>query len=103
MFSQLDVLDRICDFSAPRLETLQKLYPGLHFGTSIDEVLGETPPLREIVIATPLAESHYSIASKALLAGKKTYFVEKASDLALRSRGAGTHRDGGSPSDASSW
>ena len=74
VFSQLDVLDRICDFSAPRLEALQKLYPGLHFGTSIDEVLGDSS-IEGIVIATP-AESHYSIASKALLAGKDV-FCEK--------------------------
>jgi len=74
VFRQLDVLHRICDFSVPRLDTLRKLYPDLPLESSIDEVLNDSS-IDAVVIATP-AETHYSIASKALQAGKDV-FCEK--------------------------
>ena len=74
VFRQLGVLHRVCDFSAQRLDTLQKLHPDIRLGNSIDEVLDDSS-IDGVVIATP-AESHYGIASKALLAGKDV-FCEK--------------------------
>ena len=74
VFRQLGALRRICDFSPRRLDTLQKLHPDIPLGSSIDEVL-EDSSIDGVVIATP-AESHYGIASRALLAGKDV-FCEK--------------------------
>jgi UDP-2-acetamido-3-amino-2,3-dideoxy-glucuronate N-acetyltransferase len=74
VFRQLDALHRICDFSPLRLETLRQLYPDIRLGNSIDEVVDD-PSIDGIVIATP-ADTHYGIASKALLAGKDV-FCEK--------------------------
>jgi UDP-2-acetamido-3-amino-2,3-dideoxy-glucuronate N-acetyltransferase len=74
VFRQLGALKRVCDFNAKRLDALQKQYPDLRTGSSIDDVL-EDSSIDGIVIATP-AESHYSIATRALLAGKDV-FCEK--------------------------
>jgi UDP-2-acetamido-3-amino-2,3-dideoxy-glucuronate N-acetyltransferase len=74
VFRQLGVLRRICDFSAQRLDTLQQQHPDIRLGSSVDEVL-EDSSIDGVVIATP-AESHYGIASKAILAGKDV-FCEK--------------------------
>lgn len=74
VFSELGVLYRICDFSGPRLEELGPKYPGVKVDTSYDAVLND-PEVDAVAIATP-AETHYSLARKALLAGKDTY-VEK--------------------------
>jgi predicted dehydrogenase len=74
VFRQLGALYRICDFSTERIETLRGSYAGIEMGTSIDEVFND-PRVDGIVVATP-AESHYSIASKALSAGKDV-FCEK--------------------------
>lgn len=77
-FSKLGVLGRICDFSADRVATLQQQYPGVPAGCTYEEVLDD-PTIRGVVIATP-AQWHYSMASKALLAGKDVY-VEKPMTL----------------------
>src|SRR5215469_16530047 len=74
IFRQLGVLRRICDFSPQRLVTLQELHPDVLLGSSVDEVL-EDSSIDGVVIATP-AETHYGIASRALLAGKDV-FCEK--------------------------
>ncbi len=74
VFSQLEVLHTICDFSPEPLQKLAERYPNIRMETSIDAVLRD-PEVDAVVIATP-AESHYAIARKALLAGKDVY-VEK--------------------------
>ena len=74
VFRQLGVLHRVCDFSAQRLDMLQQLHPDIRLGNSIDEVPDDSS-IDVVVIATP-AESHYGIASRALLAGKDV-FCEK--------------------------
>lgn len=78
-FFELGVLYRICDFNASRLEEFGQKYPGVKLDCSYDAVLND-PAVDAVVVATP-AETHYSMARKALLAGKDTY-VEKP--LALR-------------------
>ena len=79
VFHRLGVLHRICDFSASRLEQLAGQYPGVKMDQTYDAVLDD-PTVDAVVIATP-AETHYTLARQALLAGKDAY-VEKP--LALR-------------------
>jgi UDP-2-acetamido-3-amino-2,3-dideoxy-glucuronate N-acetyltransferase len=79
VFHQLGVLYRICDFSANRLQQLAEQYPDVKLETSYEAVLND-PQVDAVVIATP-AETHYTLARQALLAGKDAY-VEKP--LALR-------------------
>src|SRR5437867_7330236 len=74
VFHQLGALHRICDFSPARLEKLSQQYPGVKMDACCDELLAD-PQIDAVVIATP-AETHYSIATQALLAGKDV-FVEK--------------------------
>jgi predicted dehydrogenase len=74
VFHRLGVLHRICDFSAARLEPLAHDYPGVTMDSSYDAVLIDRA-VDAVVIATP-AECHFSMAKKALLAGKDVY-VEK--------------------------
>lgn len=74
VFSQLDVLHTICDFSPHRLRELAGKYPTAKLTTSLDAVLND-PAVDAVVIATP-AERHYAMARSALLAGKDV-FVEK--------------------------
>jgi UDP-2-acetamido-3-amino-2,3-dideoxy-glucuronate N-acetyltransferase len=74
VFHQLGVLYEICDFSAARLTELAEKYPGVKMTDSYDAVLDD-PAVDAVVIATP-AEMHFSMARKALFAGKDTY-VEK--------------------------
>jgi len=74
VFSQLEVLHSVCDFSPERLRQLKERYPAVKLETSFDAVL-EDPAVDAVVIATP-AEHHYAMARSALLAGKDV-FVEK--------------------------
>jgi UDP-2-acetamido-3-amino-2,3-dideoxy-glucuronate N-acetyltransferase len=74
VFHQLGVLYRICDFSTARLEQLARTYPDVRMESSFDAILDDCA-VDAVVIATP-AEMHYTMARKALLAGKDT-FVEK--------------------------
>ena len=74
VFSQLGVLDRVCDFSAERLGKVAAQYPGVRTESSFDTILDDHT-VDAVVIATP-AERHYEMARKSLLAGKDTY-VEK--------------------------
>ena len=83
VFRQLDVLDRICDFSVPRLDKFQKLYPDLRLGSSIDQVL-EDSSVDGVVIATP-AESHYSIARCPKMDGADAWRMLKVLEASQRS------------------
>ena len=74
VFYEMGVLHRVCDFSAQRLEQLAQKYPGVLMETSYEAVLDDST-IDAVVIATP-AESHYTMARQALMAGKDT-FVEK--------------------------
>jgi UDP-2-acetamido-3-amino-2,3-dideoxy-glucuronate N-acetyltransferase len=74
VYSELGVLERICDFSPGRLEQLAGKYPDVKRENSFDAILDD-PAVDGVVIATP-AECHYEMARKALLAGKDVY-VEK--------------------------
>jgi predicted dehydrogenase len=74
VFHQLGVLHRVCDFSPARLHALGEKYPGVKMDSSCDDVLTDAQ-VDAVVIATP-AETHYDLASRALMAGKDVY-VEK--------------------------
>jgi UDP-2-acetamido-3-amino-2,3-dideoxy-glucuronate N-acetyltransferase len=74
VFHELGVLHRVCDFSPARLQELTAKYPGVNMDTCCDDLLADRE-VDAVVIATP-AETHYTLASRALLAGKHT-FVEK--------------------------
>jgi UDP-2-acetamido-3-amino-2,3-dideoxy-glucuronate N-acetyltransferase len=74
VFHELGVLHRVCDFSAARLQELAAKYPGVRMDTSCDDLLDDRE-VDAVVIATP-AETHYTLATRALLAGKDVY-VEK--------------------------
>jgi UDP-2-acetamido-3-amino-2,3-dideoxy-glucuronate N-acetyltransferase len=74
VFHELGVLRRVCDFSAARLQELAGKYPSVRMDTCCDELLAD-PEVDAVVIATP-AETHYALATRALLAGKDVY-VEK--------------------------
>lgn len=73
-FANLGALHTICDSNPEQLETFLSQYEGIRGVTSYSEVLGDAE-IRGIVIATP-AETHFDLASEALLAGKDVY-VEK--------------------------
>jgi len=85
VFNDLGVLSKICDFNAERLQQLSIRFPGIAMEDSIDAVVND-PAVNAVVIATP-AETHYTLARQALLAGKDVY-VEKP--LALRCEEAET-------------
>ena len=74
VFADLGELGGICDFSESRLEQLAIRFPGVKQFSTLDAVLDDAS-VQGVVIATP-AECHYSMARKALLAGKDVY-VEK--------------------------
>jgi UDP-2-acetamido-3-amino-2,3-dideoxy-glucuronate N-acetyltransferase len=74
VFHQLGVLRRVCDFSTERLQQLAGKYPDVEMDRSYDDVLDDSD-VKAVVIATP-AETHYTLARRALLAGKDV-FVEK--------------------------
>ncbi len=75
VFSQLDVLHTICDFSPERLQQLAAKYPSAVNWKHLLRRFSNDPAVDAVVIATP-AERHYAMARTALLAGKDV-FVEK--------------------------
>jgi len=74
VFSQLGVLGKVCDFNVDRLAKLTAQFPGVAMESSIDAVVNDRM-IDAVAIATP-AETHFSLARQALLAGKDVY-VEK--------------------------
>jgi predicted dehydrogenase len=64
----------LCDLRIERLQTAKVLYPTLELSNNIDDVINN-PDIDTIVVATPVF-THYSIAKKALLAGKNV-LIEK--------------------------
>lgn len=73
-FYEIGALHTICDTNEALLDSYQEQYPGISVTTNFNSVL-ENPLLSRIVIAAP-AIQHYTLAKKALLAGKDVY-VEK--------------------------
>lgn len=76
---QMGALKLVCDKSEVLLTKLEGCYPGLETCLALSEVLSRED-INSVVIATP-AETHYTSAREALLAGKHVY-VEKP--MALR-------------------
>jgi len=72
-FHELGALYAMCDTSWDRLNTMSKIYPGVHDYGSVDFLLASE--VEAVAIATP-AETHFRIAKEVLLAGKDV-FVEK--------------------------
>ena len=64
----------LCDLSVYNLQKAKEIYPTLQLFSNVDEVI-QNVDIDAIVIATPIF-SHYSIAKKALLAGKHV-LIEK--------------------------
>jgi UDP-2-acetamido-3-amino-2,3-dideoxy-glucuronate N-acetyltransferase len=77
-FFELGVLGAICDLDKSRLESFQATYP-VFATTDFEEVLA-SPGITAVAIASPAAQ-HFSLAKRAILAGKDV-FVEKP--LALK-------------------
>ena len=73
-YHQLGALQLICDKNEMVLENFQKQYPEVETCLAYNDVLSRNN-INGVVIATP-AETHYRLASEALLAGKHVY-VEK--------------------------
>jgi predicted dehydrogenase/acetyltransferase-like isoleucine patch superfamily enzyme len=73
-YYQLDALKLICDKDETKLELFSKQYPEVETCMAFNEVL-RRDDIQAVVLATP-AETHFSLASEALLAGKHVY-VEK--------------------------
>ena len=73
-YHQLGALQLICDKNEMVLENFQKQYPEVETCLAYNDVLSRDN-VQGVVIATP-AETHYRLASEALLAGKHVY-VEK--------------------------
>lgn len=73
-YHQLGVLKLICDKNETVLSSFQDSYPGLETCVALNDILNRDD-IQGIVIATP-AETHYTLAREALLAGKHVY-IEK--------------------------
>ena len=73
-FHQIGALKMICDKNEAVLSALQDQYTGVEVCYALTDVL-KRDDISAIVIATP-AETHFSLAREALLAGKHVY-VEK--------------------------
>ena len=73
-YYDLGVLKLICDKNETVLESFKKQYPEVDTCLALNDVLGRDD-VGGVVIATP-AETHYTLAREALLAGKHVY-VEK--------------------------
>ena len=73
-YHQLGALKLICDKNETVLSSFQGSYPGLETCVALNDALNREN-IQGIVIATP-AETHYTLAREALLAGKHVY-VEK--------------------------
>lgn len=72
-FKELGALELICDATNPGLEKANEIAPGVKTVQNFDDVLKSG--VNGVVIATP-AVTHFSLAEKALKAGKDV-FVEK--------------------------
>lgn len=73
-FSQLGVLNTVCDSDLTKLKYIKKEYPRANIALSYTDILKDKS-VNTFVIATP-AESHYRIVKESLFAGKDV-FVEK--------------------------
>lgn len=73
-FDSLGALHTICDSNDTLLAQFKEQYPSVRTCLAVNEVLGN-PDITGVAIATP-AETHYTLAKEALLAGKNV-FVEK--------------------------
>jgi UDP-2-acetamido-3-amino-2,3-dideoxy-glucuronate N-acetyltransferase len=74
VFHQAGALRLVCDKNGAVLAGFQKTYPGLEVSLALHEALSRSD-VAGVAIATP-AETHYTLAKEALLAGKHV-FVEK--------------------------
>lgn len=77
-FFELGALGVLCDTDADYLNKIKEAYfpadDSVELSTSFDDVI-KNPNIKGLVIATP-SSTHYTLAKKALLAGKNVY-VEK--------------------------
>jgi UDP-2-acetamido-3-amino-2,3-dideoxy-glucuronate N-acetyltransferase len=73
-FHNLGALKLVCDKNEALLEMFKEQYPGVEGCMSLNEVLGRDD-IDAVAIATP-AETHFALASEAIMAGKHVY-VEK--------------------------
>jgi UDP-2-acetamido-3-amino-2,3-dideoxy-glucuronate N-acetyltransferase len=73
-FHQLGALKLICDKNETVLDNFKEQYPDVDTCLALTDVLGRKD-IHGVVIATP-AETHFTLAREALLAGKHV-FVEK--------------------------
>ena len=76
----LGVLHTACDSDPGIIAERKKGFPGLHFTTSLAEML-QNPDIKAMSISTP-ATSHYDIVKQSLIAGKDV-FVEKPLALTM--------------------
>ncbi len=81
IFSRLGVLDTVCDADPGVLKRIKKDYPHLNLTSSYADIL-RNKTIKAVVISTPAA-THYSLAKKALIAGKDI-FIEKPLALNVR-------------------
>jgi UDP-2-acetamido-3-amino-2,3-dideoxy-glucuronate N-acetyltransferase len=70
----LGVLHTACNSDPGIVAERKKGFPGLHFTTSLDEIL-KNPDIKAVAISTP-AGTHYEMVKQSLLEGKNV-FVEK--------------------------
>jgi predicted dehydrogenase len=68
------VLSRVADLSEERRRYVHKLYPAVHVGSSVEEIMQDRA-VQAVVIATPVA-THFELAMWALKSGKHV-LVEK--------------------------
>ena len=80
-FAELGALHTVCDSSPEALRLVETLYPNINTEASFEAVLAHEE-IKGVVISSP-AVLHYSMASRALLAGKDV-FVEKPLSLEVR-------------------
>ncbi|MBU4566315.1 MAG: Gfo/Idh/MocA family oxidoreductase [Proteobacteria bacterium] len=73
-YYELNCLKIICDKNESILEDFRRQYEGIETCLALSDILGRED-VDGVVVATP-AETHYSIAREALLAGKHVY-IEK--------------------------
>jgi predicted dehydrogenase len=70
-----------CDVDAKCRERIRTLYPGIELSSSLDQLLDD-PGIEALIVATPVG-THYTIARKALEAGKAV-LVEKPLATSIR-------------------
>ncbi|AGF78943.1 putative dehydrogenase [Desulfocapsa sulfexigens DSM 10523] len=73
-FNTLEALHTICDTNKTTLTRFEEQYPGINTATAYSQIL-TNPEIQGVAIATP-AETHATLATEALLAGKDVY-IEK--------------------------